>query len=46
MVFKKRSWSWKSGLGFSLTGLCISLEKNRWSWSCNLVVLLHHWTTF
>jgi len=41
MVFKKvvlvlKEWSW------SWPDQCLS-RKNRWSWSCNLVVLLHHW---
>jgi len=34
LVLKKYSWSW-SDQSWSW--------KNRWPWSCNLVVLLHHW---
>jgi len=34
---KKWSWSWPDR-SWSWSW------KNRWSWSCNLVVLLHHWS--
>jgi len=34
----KRSWSWS----WSWPGRSWSW-KNRWSWSCKLVVLLHQW---
>jgi len=33
-----------TGLGLGVTGL--GLEKNRWSWFCNLVILLHHCPAF
>jgi len=40
MVFKK-------GLGLEKVVMVLVL-KNRWScsWSCNLVVLLHHWSHY
>jgi len=42
--FWLRQWSWVNDLMvFKKSGL--GLEKNWWSWSCNLVVLLHLWYT-
>jgi len=40
--FWLHQWSWVNNLMiFKKSGL--GLEKNRWSCSCNLVVLIHHW---
>jgi len=49
MVLKKRSWFWKkwswSWKKWSWSWRDRSWSwKNRWFWSCNLVVLLHHWS--